>query len=210
MLDFGRRARYLASVGTLRTTSWKHGLGLGAGVLFLLASGADFWVWWKGSEGVVHIEALRAPDILLVPGASVLRNGSPSPVLRQRIEMAFRAAREWPDARIVLSGTAIAGGYDEPLAMRHFLVEHGIDSTRLVLDRDGRNTRSSIRNLGAASGNLVIVSQSWHLARAVWLARRRGWHVQGLAAGRGSPAGWENLVREHLVRTLNFWDSILN
>lgn len=123
--------------------------------------------------------------------------------------MAFLAAGRWPQARLVLSGSAIAGGYDEPGAMRRFLVDLGVDSSRLVLDREGRNTRSSIRNLGPASGNLVIVSQRWHLSRAVWLARRRGWQAQGLVAGLGSPAGWENLAREHLVRIQNFWGSIL-
>jgi vancomycin permeability regulator SanA len=179
-------------------------------LLFLLACGADCWVWWKGSDGLVGLEAVSSPEIILVPGASVLRNGSPSPILRQRVEMAYQAARKWPDSRLVLSGSAIAGGYDEPWAMRNFLVEHGIDSSRLVLDREGRNTRSSIRNLGEASGNLVIVSQRWHLSRAVWLARARGWHVQGLVAGRGTAAGWENLVREHLVRIQNFWGTNLN
>jgi vancomycin permeability regulator SanA len=197
-------------VGTLRTSGWKHGLRWIAAVFFLSACGADFWVWWKGSDGLVVLAATSSPRIILVPGASVLRNGSPSPVLRQRIEMAFQAAREWPESRIVLSGSAIAGGYDEPLAMRKFLVEHGIDSTRLVLDREGRNTRSSIRNLGEPSGNLVVVSQRWHLPRAVWLARLRGWNAQGLIAGGNSPAGWENLAREHLVRIQNFWGSFSN
>jgi vancomycin permeability regulator SanA len=196
-------------VGTFRTSGWKRGLWRGTWLVLLLGAGPDVWVWWRGSDGLVSLDSVSSPTLLLVPGASVLRNGSPSPVLRQRVEMAFQAAAKWPDARLVLSGSAIAGGYDEPAAMRRFLLEKGLDSSRLVLDRQGRNTRSSIRNLGPASGNLVIVSQRWHLSRAVWLARRKGWQVQGLVAGQGSPAGWENLAREHLVRIQNFWGSIL-
>ena len=181
---------------------------MGGWILVLLAASSDMWVWWKGSARLVVLPELQAPDILLVPGASVLRNGTPSPVLRQRLETAAEAARNWPRAQLVLSGTAIAGGYDEPLAMRNFLLEHGLDSTRLVLDPQGRNTRASLDNLGAPSGRLAVVSQHWHLPRAVWLAERRGWQVQGLVAGRGTPDGWENLVREHFVRIQNFWGSL--
>jgi vancomycin permeability regulator SanA len=56
----------------------------------------------------------------------------------------------------------------------------------------------------------VVVSQRWHLARACWLAVQSGWDVQGLAAGEDAAAGWENLLREHLVRTANFWERIFH
>ncbi len=172
--------------------------------------GSDFWVWWRGSSGIVGLEEISPPDVILVPGASVLRSGKLSPVLRQRVEMALEASRIWPKSRLVLSGTAIPGGYDEPLAMRNYLLDHGVDSSRLTLDREGRNTHASIQNLGAASGALVVVSQGWHLPRAVWLGRQHGWVVQGLVAGAGSTAGWENLLREHLVRVENFLGQFLS
>ena len=178
------------------------------GLLFL-ALGSDLWVWWSGSGGIVTLETLSEAKIILVPGASVLRSGRPSPVLRQRMETALEASKIWPEARLVLSGSAIRGGYDEPLAMRNYLREHGVELARMQFDREGRNTRASIWNLGPPSGELVVVSQRWHLSRAVWLARQRGWRVQGLVAGKGTPAGWENLLREHVVRVENFWERIL-
>lgn len=185
-----------------------RGLAWIAGLAVLV--GPDLWVLQRGSRLVLPVDSIPVPELLLVPGASVLRNGKPSPVLRQRVEEALFAARRWPDARIVLSGSAVAGGYDEPLAMRRYLVEHGVDSARLLLDRGGVNTRSSILNLGTPGGGLVIVSQRWHLARAGWLALQSGWDVHGLAAGEDAPAGWENLLREHLVRTANFWERIFH
>lgn len=179
-----------------------------AGLVVLL--GPDLWVLIRGSRLILPLEAISAPERILVPGASVLRNGKPSPVLRQRVEMALFAARRWPDAQIVLSGSAVPGGYDEPLAMRRYLLEHGVDSARLLLDRGGVNTRSSVLNLGPARGGLVIVSQRWHLARACWLALQSGWTVHGLAAGEDAPDGWGNLLREHPVRTANFWERIFH
>jgi len=174
----------------------------------VLLVGPDFWVLFQGTPLVRAMETMPVPGVILVPGASVLRNGKPSTVLRQRVEAALGAARRWPDARIVLSGTAVPGGYDEPRAMRKYLVEHGVDSARLFLDKQGTSTRSSVADLGRPGGALVIVSQEWHLPRACWLARHAGWDVHGLAAGTDAPVGWENILREHLTRTANFWEWI--
>ena len=196
--------RFFARPGSHRI----RGLAWIAGLAVVL--GPDLWVLARGSRLVLRAEEIAAPHIVLVPGASVLRNGKPSPVLRQRVETALFAARRWPEARVVLSGSAVAGGYDEPLAMRRYLLEHGVDSARLLMDRGGVNTRSSVLNLGPPRGGLVIVSQRWHLARACWLALQSDWDVHGLAAGEDAPAGWENLLREHLVRTANFWERIFH
>jgi len=168
----------------------------------------DLWVWSRGRPRIGPVEAAFDPDLVLVPGASVLRNGRPSPVLRQRLEAAAVAARHWPRARIVLSGSA-SGSYDEPGAMRRFLVSRGLDSTRISLDRAGINTATSLTNLGTRAGRLAVVSQPWHLPRACWLAERRGWDVRGIAAGEGS-WGWENLFREHAVRIANFWEELFH
>jgi len=193
-----------------KAAMWRKAIGGAALSVFLLGAGADAWIWWSGKRSIVPVSQLSEPSIILVPGASVLRNGKLSPVLRQRAECALDASRIWPSARVVLSGTAIPGGYDEPLAMRNYLVEHGVDSTRLSLDREGRSTRASMENLGLASSGLVIVSQRWHLPRALWLARQQGWHAQGLVAGVGTPDGWENILREHVGRMVNFWGRLLD
>jgi SanA protein len=188
-----------------KSAKWRKGVGAILLLVCALGAGSDAWIWWTGRREIVPLSGLCEPGIILVPGASVLRNGRLSPILRQRVESALELARAWPSARLVLSGTAIVGGYDEPLAMRNFLVEHGVDSGRLVLDREGRNTRASMKNLGAPAKGLVIVSQHWHLPRAIWLAQQEGWTAQGLVAGEGTPDGGENIVREHFVRMVNFW-----
>lgn len=183
----------------------KHKIRFAVAGLLLAMLGADLWVFAGGARWVEALESLPEPDFILVPGASVLRNGKPSPVLRQRIESALWCARKWPKAMVVLSGTAVIGGYDEPLSMRNYLVEHRVDSLRLVLDRGGVNTRASVQNLSERPRRVVIVSQRWHLPRAIWLARSAGWEAWGMPAGDEEPSGWGNLAREHLVRMENFW-----
>jgi vancomycin permeability regulator SanA len=112
--------------------------------------------------------------------------------------------------RIVLSGTAVAGGYDEPRSMRNYLVDHGVDSLRLRLDRAGTSSAASIANLGPPAGRLAVVSQRWHLARLCWLAGQSGWKVRGLAAGLEGSPNWANVLREHFVRAENFWERIFH
>lgn len=168
----------------------------------------DIWVLHRGSFWILKTTAIKSPDLLVVPGASVLRNGKPSPILRQRIQEALWGARRWPQAKVILSGT-VDGGYDEPVAMRRYLMEHGVDSGRILLDRQGRSTRETMENLGEPQGSLVVVSQAWHLPRALWIARGLGWDAWGLEAGSGSPSGWDNLLREHAGRAWNFWLSFV-
>ncbi|HOX51778.1 MAG TPA: YdcF family protein, partial [Fibrobacteria bacterium] len=173
-------------------------------LLCLAFLGPDLWVLHQGSRWMIPFDSVQAPEIVVVPGASVLRNGKPSPVLRQRVQEALWVARRWPEARLVLSGTA-DGGYDEPLAMRRYLKEHGIDTARLVLDREGLSTRDAFLNLGKPSGRILVVSQEWHLPRSLWLARELGWEAWGVVAGRDAAAGWGNHLREHAGRAANFW-----
>lgn len=180
---------------------------IAAAVAVALVLVPDAWVWARG-RSARRIPPGWAPDLILVPGASVLRNGRPSPVLRQRVETALGASRRWPAARLVLSGSAL-GGYDEPGSMRRYLLEHAVDSSRLVLDRRGNSSSESVRNLGKPSGRLLVVSQSWHIPRLGWLARGEGWDVRGLdAEEEGAIQGGENLLRENIVRAANFWEGL--
>lgn len=143
------------------------------------------------------------PRWIVVPGASVHRDGTPSSVLADRLESAANAAAAWPDSRLFLSGTAIPGGYSEPEAMRRWLLGRGVASDRIVLDRNGTDTRSTIANLGPPTGSIVLVSQKWHLPRALWTAREQGWSAQGLVA----PSDRDDFrfrLREHVVRMAYF------
>ncbi|MCB9495885.1 MAG: YdcF family protein [Fibrobacteria bacterium] len=162
---------------------------------------ADFTVWFVGSRQLLDSPEPPPPDWIVVPGASVRRDGSLSRIMTQRMEAALLSARAWPQSRILLSGTSIQGGYSEPDAMGKWMLHQGIPMERIVLDRQGVDTRSTIRNLGEPGGSIVVVSQSWHLPRAVWSARWRGWSVRGLAA-ETDPPKLRQILREHLVRVV--------
>lgn len=181
-------------------------LGLWRGIvlcLFGILLFGDAWIYLRGSRGMSSAPEGPAPRWIVVPGASVHRDGTPSAVLADRLESAAKAAAVWHDSRLFLSGTAIPGGYSEPEAMRRWLLDRGVAADRIVLDRNGTDTRSTIVNLGAPTGRIVFVSQEWHLPRALWTARDEGWTAAGLVA----PSERDDFrfrLREHVVRMAYF------
>lgn len=181
-------------------------LGLWRGIavcLFCVLLFGDAWVYFRGSRGIHSSPEGPSPRWIVVPGASVHRDGTPSAVLEDRLQSAAKAAAAWPSSRLFLSGTAIPGGYSEPEAMRRWLLGRGIASDRIVLDRNGTDTRSTIQNLGPPSGRMVFVSQEWHLPRALWTARDEGWSADGLISA-SEIDDFRFRLREHAVRMAYF------
>jgi len=187
-----------------RHRRWNLLAGTVAAVLLGLGLAADLFVYLSGRRGVLDAPAGAEPAWIVVPGASVRRDGTPSPILEGRLIKALEAATTWPHARILLSGTSIPGGYSEPDAMRAWMIaQGGLDGSRLVLDRAGTSTRATIDHLGPASGRIAVVSQDWHLPRSLWYARGAGWDAVGVVAPqRGS--NLKTRLREHVVRSAYF------
>lgn len=183
----------------------KRRVSIAFGLLILaVLLGADLFVYLSGRREIATAPTVAEPRWIVVPGASVRRDGTLSPILEERMSKALEAALVWPHARILLSGTFIPGGYSEPDAMRAWMYAHGTPADRIALDRFGTDTRSTIRHLGPASGSIVVVSQSWHLPRALWSARAAGWDASGLAT---ETTGWglRMRLREHVVRVFYFF-----
>jgi len=146
-------------------------------------------------------------DCILVLGAGVKDDGTPSDVLRDRLDEAI--ALHHPGDRILVSGDHRTVSYDEPNAMRRYLEAHGIAAADIVMDHAGFDTYSSIwraKNVFGAR-RVVVVTQRFHLARAVWVARELGMDAEGSAADRRVYRGMAWLeVREVFSRTKAFFD----
>ncbi len=185
-----------------------------AGLSVLLFGAAlipNFWVWNEGRKRILPSPSQIQAQLVVVPGASVYRNGRLSPILKERVDAALGALRAWPQARLLLSGTAIPGGYNEVEAMRRYALERGFDSGRVLVDLKGESslaTIASIARLQQPSSKVVLISQSWHLPRCLWLGRAQG--IKGLACDRPSgTAAWLSKLREHPARIQNFWQQTL-
>lgn len=148
-------------------------------------------------------------DCLIVLGAQVREDG-PSIVLRNRLDAAIDYLEANPDTRCIVSG---GQGPNEPLPEAHvmaeYLVEHGIDQTRITIEDESLNTVENIRNsmayIDPDNDRIGIVTNNFHVFRGVAIARKQGIaHVNGLAA-YSSP--WylpNNLLRETFGITKDF------
>ena len=158
-----------------------------------------------GSGGRVAGEV----DCALVLGAGVRDDGTPSDVLRDRLDESLALYRAGRVRRLIVSGDHHTVTYDEPNAMRAYLEANGVPAEAIVMDHAGFDTYSSMwraKNVFGVS-RVVVVTQQFHLARAVWLARSLGMEAEGSAADRHLYRGIAWLqVREVASRTKAYVD----
>ena len=127
------------------------------------------------------------PDYILVLGAKV--NGSTvSKALKERLDCAISYAEEHEDAKIILSGGKGKGeDITEADAMEKYLQAKGIESIRIIKEEESTNTeenfRYSIKRMENCSAKCVVVSNRFHIYRAVRIGRKMGMkHIEGLAS----------------------------
>jgi SanA protein len=125
-------------------------------------------------------------DCALVLGAGVRDDGTPSDVLRDRLEEAAVLYRSGRVKKILVTGDHHTTEYDEPNAMRAFLEERGIPTEDVFMDHAGLDTYSSLWRARHVFGvnRMVVVTQRFHLPRALWCARALGMQVEGHPADR--------------------------
>lgn len=154
---------------------------LGAVAASLLAVAPMTWAWLSSEGHRIDtgdprwtLEVPPAP-VALVLGAGV--NGDwPSAMLRDRLEIGLALYRAGKVRALLLSGTNHVKDYDEPTVMRDYLLARGVPDGALVLDYAGLDTWDSCvraRKIFGAS-QVTVVTQTFHLARAVTLCREAG------------------------------------
>lgn len=142
------------------------------------------------------ISQVPSSTVAIVLGASVVR-GEPSPVLRERALAALELYRAGKVQKILVSGDDSVAGFDEVSPVRRLLVEEGVPAEDIFLDHAGFDTYSSMyraRDIFVVR-DATIVTQGFHLPRAVFLARRLGLEARGLTADEQGGTAY-NYVRE--------------
>jgi vancomycin permeability regulator SanA len=169
-----------------RFRRWSRRLALVAVVGALLAGASVFGsVWWVRAEADDHLYAeqdVPAAPVALVLGAQVDPGGVPSPFLSARLEIARRLFVAGKVRVILVSGDHMHWEYDEPEAMRRWLVDHGVPTQKVVLDYAGFDTYDSCARADRIFGvkRAIVVTQSYHIARAVTVCRRLGIDATGV------------------------------
>lgn len=152
---------------------------------------------------------MRQPaDAVVVLGARVVAPGVPGPALSRRLAWGIRVWQAERARLLVLSGGAPAGMPVEAHLMRDLAVAAGVPSERIVVEDASRNTFENAVYTGAlmrAGGwrRVIIVTDHFHLARALYVFRRLGLPVEGAGVPRQpgtSRARWLFQHAEEKVR----------
>lgn len=176
--------RWATVRGWIRRRRVVRRLAVTALIALVLASSP--WLWTKlAARGHVYDEAdAPAADVVIVLGTEVLPDGQPSPRLAGRLETAATLVHSGRAQVILVSGDGNGVSGDEPAAMTAHLTRLGIDPGRVVGDPFGLDTYDSCLRARAVYGvnRALIVTQSYHVSRAVALCRHLGLDVDGVTA----------------------------
>ena len=143
----------------------------------------------------------RTVDCIIVPGAKVYEDGTLCAVLRDRMDAAIDLYRAGVSDRLLLSGDHGTVGYDEVTTMKTYAVEHGVAEQDIFLDHAGFSTYETMYRASSVYGakSCVVVTQGFHLHRAVYLAERMDMQAYGVRADRGT---YQKIQYYHVRETL--------
>ena len=146
-------------------------------------------------------------DCILVLGAGVWSGGRPSHMLADRLDVAIGAYEAGGAPKLLMSGDHGRREYDEVNVMKDYAINAGVPSEDVFMDHAGFSTYESIyraRDVFLAD-RVLIVTQEYHLYRALYVARSLGLDAEGVAADLRPYKGqsYYNL-REVLARCKDF------
>jgi SanA protein len=166
------------------------------------------WVQWRVQDRIyAPNQTIPARGVALVLGAGLWRDGSPSPVLHDRVVTAVDLYKTSRVKKLLMSGDNRYVYHNEPEAMRRLALQLGVPDEDIILDYAGRRTYDSCYRARDIFGvdQAIIVTQRFHLDRALYLCNSLGVQSIGVAADRRTYRfhnWWE--IRE-IAATVNAW-----
>ena len=151
-------------------------------------------------------------DCILVLGAGVWNNGNPSAMLEDRLLQGIKLYKNGASDRLLMSGDHGRKEYDEVNVMKQYSIDRGITSEHIFMDHAGFSTYESLyraRDVFEAK-KIIIVTQKYHLYRALYIADKLGIEAYGVASNPRRYAGQTRMSsREILARVKDFFNVII-
>lgn len=155
---------------------------------------------------------MEAADCIIVLGASVKNGDTPSPMLRDRLDKGIALYKAGLAPKILMSGDHGSEYYNEVSVMKRYAIANGVPSEDIFLDHAGFSTYESMYRANAIFGaqRVLIVTQEYHLTRAVYNAKMLGMDAYGVAAKPVQYGGqFIRNVREYLAISKDFVMTII-
>lgn len=166
-----------------------------AGVLAVAFAAPVTFVQATGHARVRYdTSRIERSDAVIVLGAGLRPDGTPSTYLRRRVEAGAELYRAGVAATVILSGdahdNADGARYDEPGSMRAWILDNdlGVPDGSMILDREGFNTTATCRRAHDLYGarTAVVVTQDYHLRRALYSCVEAGLDAVGVGVSAAS------------------------
>jgi vancomycin permeability regulator SanA len=176
----------------------------------VLVFGIDALVRQSVSDRILTQEQaseLADVDCILVLGCLVHTDGDPSDMLEDRLKRGVALYDAGAAPKLLMSGDHGREGYDEVDAMKRYAVEAGIPSADVFMDHAGFSTYESVYRAKEifCADKILIVTQEYHLYRALYIARAMGIEAYGVSADyRGYLNQEARDLREVLARVKDF------
>ena len=187
--------------------------------LCILGAVAVLWInlWVTGSVcgQIISQEqaaSLESVDCVVVLGCQVRSDGTPSHMLEDRLKRGVALYMRGGARKLLMSGDHGTAGYDEVDAMKRFAVDAGIPSEDVFMDHAGFSTYETMYRAKEIFGakKILVVTQQYHLYRAVYIAQALGMEAYGVAADYRSYSGqFSRDVREMLARVKDFGMTVI-
>ena len=153
--------------------------GLAGALLLVVANGYVT----RSAEGLAFDDVGQVPErpVAIVFGAGVV-NGQATPALADRVEGAVELYRQGRVSKLLMTGDNSHPDYDEVSVMRDLAIDQGVPAEAITRDHAGFDTRSSCYRARDVFGvrAAVLVTQDYHLPRALYTCRDLGIDAVGL------------------------------
>src|SRR5262245_4536962 len=192
---------------------WRRNAGCTILAVGVAVAAADVHVVASANACIVAATSVAHRDAAIVPGARIHADGTPYAMLRDRLEAARALWQQGQVERILVSGRGGgAPGEDEVGAMHRWLRARGVPDAAIVDDPCGFRTLDTMDRARTVYGiaTAVVVSNDFHVPRAVFLGRQLGLDVVGVAAPQleewATGIGLRNRGREVVARAAAWLD----
>ena len=163
-------------------------------------------------DSIYQKDDLPVKRVAIVFGAGLRHDGTPTPILRDRVNTAASLYFSGKVEKLLMSGSMQHLTYNEPESMRQYALSLGVPDEAIVLDYAGSRTYDTCYRAKAVFevSDALLVTQKFHLPRAIFLCDSLGLEVLGVEAKstrqawRGSPLIWN--TRELLATVVAFLD----
>ena len=166
-----------------------------------------------GDQIITPEDAAKMEDVdcILVLGCYVHKDGNHSDMLHDRLRRGVELYDLGAAPKLLMSGDHGRTDYDEVAAMKQFAIDAGIPSEHIFMDHAGFSTYESLYRAKEIfqAKKILIVTQEYHLYRAIYIANQLGLEAYGVSADYRSYSGQTSRdIREFLARVKDFGTGI--